>query len=248
MMIVQRMPWAGIVVKGSSSTVVIDPLYHVNKRFFGEPRESFFPLGDFGPVDAVLITHLHTDHFDPRAIVEWYGADVPVYVPVDAREEAKKTALTRLTGVSPGESFCVGEMEIAAAFSADGLGDPQTAWVVQAEGIRIIHCGDTLWHGQWWNIARTFGAFDAAFLPINGAVIQDPDLTPSGEPLCMTPEQAVSAAVVLGAKQLIPIHYGAFHHPPAYQQTERMMERLHAAAGARGVSVRVLEPKEQAEW
>jgi L-ascorbate metabolism protein UlaG (beta-lactamase superfamily) len=245
--IVQRMPWAGVVVKTKGTTVAIDPLYHVNTDFFGEPRQPFFPLDDFGAVDAVLITHLHSDHFDPRAIAQWYGTDVPVYVPTDAVETAKQSALTRISGVSPGESFVAGEMKIAATYSEDGLGDPQIAWVIQAEGKRIIHCGDTLWHGHWWTIARTFGGFDVACLPINAAVIQDPDLTPSGEPICLSPEQAVSAAVVLGAQQLVPIHYGAFHNPPVYDHASQVIERLRAAAGARKVNVTVLEPKEQLE-
>ncbi len=244
-MLLQRMQWAGVILKTERTTVAIDPFYNVNTDFFGEPLLPFFPLDEFGAVDAVLITHLHSDHFDHRAIVEAYGADVPVYVPAASVEAAKQTALTNIIGVSLGEIVSIGDMEVGAAYSADGLGDPQIAWVVQGEGKRIIHCGDTLWHGHWWNIARTYGEFDAACLPINAAVIQDADLTPSGEPICLSPEQAVSAGVVLEAKQIVPIHYGAFHNPPAYDHTSDAIERLHAAAAKRGVHVTVLEPSEE---
>ncbi|MFY0544100.1 MBL fold metallo-hydrolase [Brevibacillus sp. H7] len=246
-MILQRLPWAGVIVKTPRTAVAIDPLYNVNTGFFGEPCQPFFPLDELGPVDAVLITHLHSDHFDPKAIAAFYGADIPVYVPAASAESARIASLTHVIGVSIEETFAVGDLEIAAAYSADGLGDPQMAWVVQGEGKRIIHCGDTLWHGHWWSIADKFGAFDAACLPINAAVIQDPDLTPSGEPICLSPEQAVSASVVLGAEQLVPIHYGAFHNPPTYFHASQVEERLAAAAEARGVKVTRLEPKEWLE-
>lgn len=46
-----------------------------------------------------------------------------------------------------------------------------------------------------------------AFLPINGAKFNF-QVPPSDIPAVMTPEQAVAAGQILGARKLVPIHYG----------------------------------------
>lgn len=62
----------------------------------------------------------------------------------------------------------------------------------------------------------------------------------SNEPICLTPEQAVSAAQILGAKMLIPIHYGAFHNPPFYNESPDVIQRLKPAAASKSVELYVL--------
>ncbi|MCZ8520936.1 MULTISPECIES: MBL fold metallo-hydrolase [Paenibacillus] len=227
---IQRLPWAGIRIQEGPAAVVIDPVTRIPSKFGGS-KVPMYPLSRFGPADAVLITHLHDDHFDPEALIEAYGPSIPVYVPEQAADAARAAGLQNVIGAAAGSSYALGGGVTAAAVpSVDGIGDPQIAWVVEAGGHKAIHCGDTLWHGYWWSIAGTYGPFDAACLPVNGAVLELPGRTPSGQPICLTPEQAVSAAAILGAGTLIPIHYGAIHHPPVYTQTPDIEARLAAAA------------------
>ncbi|MGM0884643.1 MAG: MBL fold metallo-hydrolase [Bacillota bacterium] len=226
---IQKLPWAGIRLISGTTAIVIDPLFNFPSKF-GQPHDSLYPLDEFGAVAAVLITHQHGDHFDPEAIATYYGEDIPVYVPAEAHNLTNSGKLKDIRGVFPEDSFQVGAFTVTAAQSVDGVGDPQVAWIVEDREKKVIHCGDTLWHGYWWKFAKTFGPFDAACLPVNGAVIELPGLTPSGQPICLTPEQAVSAANILGANTLVPIHYGTIHHPPVYQQTPNLLDRLRTAA------------------
>lgn len=94
---------------------------------------------------------------------------------------------------------------------------------------------------RFWIVANKSPHFTRINLPANAAIIEDPDLTPSNEPITLSPEQAVSAAVVLQANRLIPIHYGAFHHPPGYVQTPHVMSRLITSAEQRGVQLHLLQ-------
>lgn len=230
MFTIQKLPWAGIRAQDGSTAIAIDPLYHFPARY-GQSHETLHPLSEFGNVDAVLITHHHEDHFDPEAIREYYGEDVPVFMPAESTALAAKAGLTNVHGATPGQSFTVGTLRVSAVPSVDGTGDAQVAWVVEGGGRKIIHAGDTLWHGYWWEIAAEHGPFEAACLPVNGAVLEIPELSPpSGQPICLTPEQAVSAATILGAKRLVPIHHTAIHFPPLYRQTPDLMERLTASA------------------
>jgi L-ascorbate metabolism protein UlaG (beta-lactamase superfamily) len=75
-------------------------------------------------------------------------------------------------------------------------------------------------------------------LPINGAVVNVPHLKPpSPLPAVMTLEQAAHAATILGARAVVPIHFGV-HQPPVYVEEPDAVERL-ASAGEQ-LSFRVL--------
>ncbi|MNY09522.1 Beta-lactamase superfamily domain protein [compost metagenome] len=117
------------------------------------------------------------------------------------------------------------------------------SWIVDGGGKKLLHGGDTLWHGYWWQIAREHGPIHVACLPVNAAVVEFPGLTPSGQPITMSPEQAVSAAIVLGADVLLPIHYRAIHYPPLYSETPNILERLQEAAKDR-VKLAALQSEE----
>lgn len=239
---IQKLPWAGIRIQTGSASLAIDPLYHFPAKF-GQSHEPMIPLSEFGPVDAVLVTHHHGDHFDPAAIAAYYGADIPVYMPAEGLKFAEGSGLNRLTGVTAGDSVFIGGLVATAVPAVDGVGDPQVSWVVAGDAKRMIHCGDTLWHGYWWRIKQQYGPFDAACLPVNGAVVEFPGMLPSGEPITLTPEQAVSAAAVLEAERLVPIHFKAIHNPPLYRQTPNVTERLQASAAGR-VKLEILEAKD----
>lgn len=129
--------------------------------------------------------------------------------------------------------------------AVDGFGDPQLSWIVEGGGKRIIHCGDTLFHASWWRIARRFGPFDVAFLPINGATVDFPFLQPPrDQEAVMTPEEAIKAARMLGARSVTPIHHGSLHRPPGYVQTMNSLARLRDAAVASDVPLTFMQPSE----
>jgi L-ascorbate metabolism protein UlaG (beta-lactamase superfamily) len=118
--------------------------------------------------------------------------------------------------------------------------------VVSGGRRRIIHCGDTMWHGSWWQIGRQYGPFDAAFLPINGARFawRKPVSEISA---VMTPEQAVAAAVVLGARLIVPIHYGVVGAED-YSELPNLEATLLESARKRGVAVEIARPGEWLTW
>jgi L-ascorbate metabolism protein UlaG (beta-lactamase superfamily) len=144
------------------------------------------------------------------------------------------------------EPVLLNDFTATAVPAVDGYGDPQVSWIVSGGGRRVIHCGDTLWHGSWWHIGRQFGPFDAAFLPINGARFgwRKPV---SDVHAVLTPEQAVAAAVVLGARLLVPIHYGVAPSED-YQEVPDAEALLLAAARKRKVNVEVARPGEWLTW
>ncbi len=235
---IQRLAWAGIRLQLPQATMFIDPL--INPEEWGAAlKDPLIQVSDAVGDTYVLITHAHGDHFDAKAaaaalsrggtLVYPVGTN-PLPVPQGAR--ARPSALW--------EPQLLGDFTATAVPASDGYGDPQVSWVVSAGGQRIFHGGDTLWHGHWWRIGRQFGPFDTAFLPINGARFgwRQPV---SGLPGVLTPEQAVAAATILGARRLVPIHYGV-SGIAEYVEIEDPIGRLRAAARDKPIRIQPMEP------
>ncbi len=244
---VRRLGWAGLEVTASGESLVID--------FVGGRLASMLPAGSLvspvGPVSAALVTHLHFDHADPVAVQSVLapggvvlrprplgGSDAENYW--TAAAEAGFAAMSNVEVVADWENRTVGPFSVTAVPAVDGFGDPQVSWVIEADGQRIFHGGDTLFHGFWWLIAGRLGPFDAAFLPVNGAVVDMPQWRPASPlPADLTPEQAVVAAQLLRARRVVPVHYGldvAGH----YVEVGSAVSEFARIAAERGVSAQVL--------
>lgn len=256
---VRRLAWAGLEISASGHNVVIDLVedfsgLHGDENAGGEVPPSPEP----GSIHVGLLTHLHRDHADADALKRALRADALVLRPERATGTAAEVALVEKTElafdesgfdmrvVGPWETVEVGPFEITALPAADGFGDPQVSWSLAAEGCRVLHAGDTLFHGWWWLMAHRHGPFDAAFLPAGGAVVDlPPRQPPSPLPAGMDPRQAAVAAKLLQARHIVPIHYGPLHEAPNYVQASDPPGTLLAAAREFGVEARILQPGEQ---
>ena len=251
----RHLGWAGIEIEHDGHTLLIDCLKDSFALIAGDKLVS--PLGPRRAV-AALVTHLHSDHADPFAIAGALADGAPVFRPepnpgsgddllLTEQAETEFREVGLLTEiVLPWQERRVGPFHIIAVPSVDGFGDPQRGWVVECDGTRLFHAGDTLFHGHWWAIARFVGPIDVAFLPINGAVIQIPHVQPpSSLPAVMLPEEAAVAAHILGARIAVPIHYELLNHPPEYAETPRPAERFSEKASELGATP--LLPK-RGEW
>ncbi len=256
---VRRLGWAGIEVEAEGQTVVVDLFEEVGllSRFVGDARGPLLAPDAAGSVAAALVTHLHTDHTDAPAIARALANDGIVLRPRPAEGEGLETIGTAMAEaalaesgvearvVEPWETVVAGPFELTAVPSADGFGDPQVGWVVAAGGRRIVHYGDTVFHGWWWLAKMRRGPFDAAFLPVNGAIVSLPHRQPASPlPAAMDPAQAAAAAAILEAREAVAIHYDTLHQAPTYVQVDEPAAGFEDAGAELGVRTRVVEPGE----
>jgi L-ascorbate metabolism protein UlaG (beta-lactamase superfamily) len=204
---------------------------------------------------AGLITHLHRDHADAPALKTALRPDAPVLEPhnqgddsvdhlalAQADRELTAAGLDRRQ-VAPWESVRIEPFTLTALPAADGIGDPQVAWLIQTNEARVLHLGDTMFHGYWWRIARRHGPFDAVLVPVNGAVLTFPHRQPpSPSPGVMDPDQAATAARILGARLAIPIHDRGYELHGAYEPVADAAQRFVTAATRQEVSTLALQP------
>lgn len=256
---VRWLGWAGVELEHEGETIVIDPL--------ADPAGTFAGFGDAardvelppvapaaGRAVAGLVSHLHRDHTDAGALAAALAPGAAVHHPAATEEgnlalaqadhELGAAKLPR-HAVATWESVTVGRFTSTALPAVDGLGDPQVSWLVEAGGRRVLHLGDTVFHGAWWQMARRAGPFDVVFTPVNGAVIDFPHQQPASPlPATMEPEQAALAGELLGARTVVPMHYGGFAFEPHYRPIVDARERFERAARVRSYRAAPLAPGE----
>jgi L-ascorbate metabolism protein UlaG (beta-lactamase superfamily) len=255
---IRRLGWAGLELTSADTTLVVDLI-----GSFG----AFEPLltGPPAPLpqpsrqaDAALVTHLHEDHIDAAAIAAALKADGPVLrpraVPVfgtdavgtDAGERALLEHGLETDSLDPWDTRTIGPFAITALPAVDGFGDPQLSWLIEADGQRVLHAGDTIFHGSWWSIALRNDPIDVAFLPINGAVCDFPHRQPrSPFAAAMDPQQAAVAAQILGAERVVPMHYDDIQVPPFYVQVDDPSGTFVREGEKLGLTVETLAPGEE---
>lgn len=235
----RRLAWSGVEVRLGDTRLLIDPLEHVDafEPVLGPPLTPVPPV-ETPPGTHALITHLHPDHFDHELLARLApDGTVGCHSPI---APAMAAAGIEAIGQELEQPREIGALTVTPVTSLDWRGDDQVAWVVEGGGRKIIHCGDTMWHGSWWKIADDHGPFDAAFVPINGVIARFEGFE-ANVPVTMTPEQAIEASLALQATLSCGIHYGVFHNPPVYIEQADAERRFHEAGRERGIATALLD-------
>lgn len=218
-MLVKKLSWSGVKIEVNDTVILIDPVedFRSMEPYMGKPTVPVYRFRHNTKADLVLLTHLHPDHYDNQTI---QAVLLPGGRVLTGTAAAKKLAAEPFpaTGIRLNESIVHNGIRCTTLFSLDGIGDDQIAWLVEANGVKLFHAGDTIWHNQFWHIGKTHGPIDLVFLPINGVRVTYPFVGYTPLPASLLPEQAAVACRILGAKNVVPMHYNLFHSPPLYTQ------------------------------
>ena len=233
---IERLTWAGVKIVNNNTTVLIDA---VGKDLWaGNAPEGLVAVEANTKRRYALITHTHNDHFDVDTLKKVLGEKGYVI----CSESIATYVASRGLKVIPAKMYTPisrGGFLFTAVPAADGFGSEQVSWVITVGGKRYLHAGDTLWHGNWDIVGQQYGPFEVAFLPINGALVGGEPI--SEVPAVMAPVQAVDAAIKLGAKQLVPIHYG-LNDPPHYVEVKDALKTTRKIGVRRNIKVTPLRP------
>ena len=238
-LIVERLTWAGVKLSAGETTVFIDAVG--TDLWDGAAPEGLVPVTVDTSRRYALITHTHNDHFDVDTLKRVLGTAGYVVCHESQAAHIASRGL-RVIPARMHEPVFRGGFAFTAVPAEDGFGAHQVGWVVSDGKRKLLHAGDTLWHGQWENIGRQYGPFDIVFMPINGARVGGNRTVET--PAVQTPLQAVDAAALLRSKLLVPIHYG-LNDPPNYVEVAEPLDTLMSIARRRGQPARHLAPGER---
>ena len=143
--------------------------------------------------DLILITHAHSDHCSPADVSRIQKPDTIIVTEKDSA--GKLHGDVRL--VKPGDELIVDEIKIKAvpAYNTNKNFHPRAngwlGFIVEFDGVLFYHAGDTDHIPEMDDFK-----VDIALLPVSGTYV-------------MTANEAVDAAVAIGPKLAIPMHFGA---------------------------------------
>lgn len=216
----------------------IGPLVRIARPFDG---------GSVGPVDCVLLSHLHADHADLPSLRR-IGSSAPILAPYPAARWLRRSGVGEVLELRPGEEAEVlGVRVIATPARHDrrrrpfGPSAQPIGYLVR--GSRSAYfAGDT---DLFPDMAALRGSVDVALLPVWG---WGRDLGPGH----LDPDRAARAAAIIDPQNAIPIHWGTFAlgWPIPRPADPRWPARQFAALTARyapAVRVCLLSPGERTE-
>ena len=208
------------------------------------------PAEETEGVDVFLGTHNHLDHIDHEAWKVWVRTcpRAKFVFPRLHRREVLADGIggNRCLPLNDGESVKIGEVTVyAIAASHEFLDrDPETGlypalqYVIEGNGVRIYHAGDTLRYEGMLPKLRAFGPLDAILVPINGRDGKRYRDNCIGN---MTFQEAVDLAGELSPGLTIPGHWDMFAGNPG--DPEAFADYVDAKYGS-GIPVLIPRPLE----
>jgi L-ascorbate metabolism protein UlaG (beta-lactamase superfamily) len=234
---VTRIVHGSAIIEMRGTRVLVDPWFHSGYVIRQDEPLGLTPEG-LPPCAAVLLTHEHSDRFDPRAL-RALAQSVPEAVgPPELHERLKALGFARVTDLGWWDTTSIGNVVVTAVPAHHSV--PENGYVLEANDTSVYVAGDTRYFPELVDVATRFPHLDAALLTVGGERLL-------GFRREMGPEEAARAAAVLGAGRLIPIGYGERGAFPLRWHARRPTARFIEECRKRGIDrarVVVLEPGE----
>jgi L-ascorbate metabolism protein UlaG (beta-lactamase superfamily) len=200
---------ASFLVQFSDLNVLIDPNFANWLFFLKRIKRAGLRISDLPPIDLVLLTHAHFDHFHKPTLRKLPAPKIGV-MPWGVGDLAHDLGFGRVIELQTWESFSHGEWKVTLTpckhWGARTLHDHHRGFggfVLEHHGRRVYHAGDSAYSDCFKEIGRRC-APEIALLPI---VAYYPD---SFRNVHMGPDEAMHDFRDLGAKWFVPMHYGSF--------------------------------------
>ena len=226
-----------VLIQTQSLNVLTDPIWSLRASPFSflgpkRHRQPGIAFDDLPPIHAVLISHNHYDHFDVPTLRRLLAVHrSPIFCPLGLARSLKQIGFREIYELDWWQNQTLPNMRVhcvpAQHFSSRTPFDRNRTlwcgWMLEATGGNIFFAGDSGFGNHFEAIRDRFSPIRLALLPI-GAFRPEWFMGP----IHMTPEQAVEAHQIVGARTTVAIHFGTF--PLAddgeMEPTERLDEFL----------------------
>jgi L-ascorbate metabolism protein UlaG (beta-lactamase superfamily) len=224
---VQFIGTATVLIRYQGLTILTDPnfLHKGDQVYLGYGLTSerltnpAIELDGLPPIDLVVLSHLHEDHFD-KLVQEKLDKNTPIVTTRESSEALKKLGFTRTYGLSKWDRLAVekggARLRITAAPGRHGKAGMQALLPTvmgsvldfgsdpSAPDYRMYISGDTLVYDDLQNIPQRFPGIDLALLHLGGTRIL------GVFKVTMDGKDGVQLMQIVQPKHAIPIHYNDY--------------------------------------
>ena len=200
---------ASFLIQFTDLNVLIDPNFANWLFLLNRIKRAGLRITDLPPIDLVLLTHAHFDHFHKPTLRRLPYPKIGV-MPRGVGDLARGLGFSRVIELEWWESFSQGDWRVTFTpskhWGARTLHDQHRGYggfILEHQGRSIYHAGDSAYFHGFKEIGRKF-APEIALLPI-GAYHPA-----SFRRVHIGPDDAVRAFKDLRAKTFVPMHYGTF--------------------------------------
>lgn len=200
---------ASFLIQFTDLNVLVDPNFANWLFLLKRIKRSGLKIEDLPPIDLVLLTHAHFDHFHRPTLRRLPHPKIGV-MPWGVGDLAHDLGFERVIELEWWESFSRRDWEVTLTpskhWGARTLHDHHRGYggfVLEHQGRKIYHAGDSAYFDGFKEIGGRLCP-DVALLPI-GAYHPE-----SFRHVHMGPDEAMKAFHDLRAKCLVPMHYGTF--------------------------------------
>jgi L-ascorbate metabolism protein UlaG (beta-lactamase superfamily) len=200
---------ASFLIQFTDLNVLVDPNFANWLFLLKRVKRSGLKIQDLPPIDLVLLTHAHFDHFHKPTLRRLPRPKIGV-MPWGVGELALNLGFERVIELEWWESFAHKKWKVTLTpskhWGARTLRDHHRGYggfILEHQGRRIYHAGDSAYFHGFKAIGRRMPP-EIALLPI-GAYHPE-----SFRRVHMGPDQAIKAFKDLRAQYLVPMHYGTF--------------------------------------
>ena len=200
---------ASFLIQFTDLNVLVDPNFANWLFLLKRIKRSGLKIQDLPPIDLVLLTHAHFDHFHKPTLRRLPHPKIGV-MPWGVGDLAHNLGFARIIELEWWESFGQKDWLVTLTpskhWGARTLHDHHRGYggfVLEHQGRKIYHAGDSAYFDGFKEIGNRL-APDVALLPI-GAYHPE-----SFRHVHMGPDEAIRAFKDLKARQLVPMHYGSF--------------------------------------
>ena len=231
---------ASFLIQFTDLNVLVDPNFANWLFLLKRIKRSGLKIEDLPPIDLVLLTHAHFDHFHKPTLRKLPHPKIGV-MPWGVGDLAQNLGFERVIELEWWESFAHLEWKVTLTpgqhWGARTLHDQHRGYggfVIEHQGRRIYHAGDSAYFDGFKEIGSRL-APDVALLPI-GAYHPE-----TFRKVHMGPDEAVKAFNDLHAHWLVPMHYGTFKL--SFEDMDEPPRWLRELAHENGISqkLRILE-------
>jgi L-ascorbate metabolism protein UlaG (beta-lactamase superfamily) len=243
---------ATILIKVGETTLLTDPNFDpALGRWLRRVSAPGVAIADLPSIDGILLTHAHADHLSFRSLDAL--PRVPVYAPPAVARWIQRKGVPHAVPIEPGETVEVGGVRISAElathagnrYGVDRWRRQANMYLIDTNEGSVFFAGDTALTDETTalverEVLESGRTLDVALLPIGYA----PRWKVGFRRGHLTSADALTLFERLGARYLIPYHWGTFNHvtSTAFDAIREM--RRHVQTHRRGMDVRIIEPGE----